>query len=61
MYGEKVMDDAGYMGGDPLMQLIQRKKHYKLAGQDKLKISADLHEVGERVTRVKQIFSELAG
>ena len=25
MYGEKVMDDAGYMGGDPLMQLIQRK------------------------------------
>ena len=25
MYGEKVMADAGYMGGDPLMQLIQRK------------------------------------
>ena len=25
MYAEKVMDDAGYMGGDPLMQLIQRK------------------------------------
>jgi uncharacterized protein (DUF885 family) len=25
MYGEKVMDDAGYMGGDPLMKLIQRK------------------------------------
>ncbi|MHB8912548.1 MAG: DUF885 domain-containing protein [Lysobacter sp.] len=25
MYGEKVMDDAGYMDGDPLMQLIQRK------------------------------------
>lgn len=25
MYGEKVMADAGYMDGDPLMQLIQRK------------------------------------
>ncbi|HEU0307462.1 MAG TPA: DUF885 domain-containing protein, partial [Lysobacter sp.] len=25
MYGEKVMDDADYMGGDPLMKLIQRK------------------------------------
>lgn len=25
MYAEKVMDDAGYMGGDPLMKLIHRK------------------------------------
>jgi uncharacterized protein (DUF885 family) len=25
MYGEKVMDDANYMNGDPLMKLIQRK------------------------------------
>ncbi len=25
MYAEKIMSDAGYMGGDPLMQLIQRK------------------------------------
>lgn len=25
MYAEKAMDEAGYMGGDPLMQLIQRK------------------------------------
>ena len=25
MYGEKIMVDAGYMDGDPLMQLIQRK------------------------------------
>ena len=44
-----------------VMQLIQRNKHYRLAGQDRLRVSADLHEVGERVTRVKQIFSELAG
>jgi transcription-repair coupling factor (superfamily II helicase) len=44
-----------------VMQLIQRDKHYRLAGQDRLRISADLHEVGERVVRVKQIFNELAG
>jgi transcription-repair coupling factor (superfamily II helicase) len=44
-----------------VMKLIQRNKHYKLAGQDRLKVSADLHEVGERVTRVKQIFGELTG
>ena len=25
MYAEKVMDDADYMGGDPLMKLVQRK------------------------------------
>ncbi len=44
-----------------VMQLIQRNKHYRLAGQDRLKVSADLHEVGERVVRIKQIFGELAG
>ena len=36
-------------------------KHYKLAGQDRIKVSADLHEVAERVARTKQIFAELAG
>jgi transcription-repair coupling factor (superfamily II helicase) len=44
-----------------VLQLIQRNKHYRLAGQDRLRVSANLHEVGERVARVKQIFSELAG
>ena len=44
-----------------VMRLIQRNKHYRLAGQDRIKVSADLHEVGERVTRVKQIFGELSG
>ena len=44
-----------------VMQLIHRNKHYKLAGQDRIKVSADLHEVAERVTRTKQIFAELAG
>jgi len=43
------------------IELVHHNKNYRLAGPDRLKISADLHEVGERVTRVKQIFSELAG
>jgi len=44
-----------------VMRLIQRNKHYRLAGQDRIKVSADLHEVSERVARVKRIFSELTG
>ena len=44
-----------------VMKLIHRNKHYRLAGQDRLKVSADLHEVGERVAKIKQIFGELAG
>ena len=43
------------------MKLIHRNKHYKLAGQDRLKVSADLHEVAERIAKVKLIFSELTG
>ncbi len=42
-----------------VMQLIKKDKHYRLAGQDRLKISADLHEIGERIARVKQAFTEL--
>ena len=44
-----------------VMKLIHKNKHYKLAGPDRLKVSADLHEVGERVARVKLVFSELGG
>ena len=44
-----------------VMQLVHRNKHYKLAGQDRIKVSADLHEVAERVARTKLIFTELAG
>ncbi len=44
-----------------VMRLIERNKHYRLAGQDRIKVGAELHEVGERVARVKQIFTELAG
>jgi transcription-repair coupling factor (superfamily II helicase) len=44
-----------------VMKLIHRNKHYKLAGQDRIKVSADLHEVAERIARVKLVFSELTG
>ena len=43
-----------------VMQMIHRNKKYRLAGQDKLRVEADLHEVAERVERVKQLFAELA-
>ena len=43
-----------------VMQMIHRNKRYKLAGQDKLRVEADLPEVAERVERVKQLFAELA-
>jgi hypothetical protein len=41
--------------------MIHRNKNYRLAGQDKLRVNADLHEVGERIARVKLLFAELAG
>jgi transcription-repair coupling factor (superfamily II helicase) len=44
-----------------IIQMIHRNKNYRLAGQDKLRVNADLHEVGERIARVKQLFAELAG
>ena len=44
-----------------VIKLIQKNRNYKLAGQDRLKVSADLHEVAERVAKVKQIFNELTG
>jgi len=44
-----------------VLQLIQRNSNYRLAGPDRLKVSAELHEVSERITRVKKIFSELGG
>jgi transcription-repair coupling factor (superfamily II helicase) len=44
-----------------VMKLIHKNKHYKLAGPDKIKVSADLYEVSERVMKVKQIFGELTG
>ena len=55
MYGEILPIDAARV-----MQMIHRNKRYKLAGQDKLRVEADLPEMAERVERVKQLFAELA-
>jgi transcription-repair coupling factor (superfamily II helicase) len=44
-----------------VIQLIQRNRSYRLAGQDKLKVSAEQHAVSDRVARIKGIFRELKG
>ena len=47
---------------DPMkiIQLIQSKRQYKLAGQDKLRVETHIEEVGLRVVRVKELLKELA-
>ncbi|RXZ43386.1 transcription-repair coupling factor [Crenobacter cavernae] len=47
---------------DPMkiIGLIQSKKQYKLAGQDKLRIEVEIDDVGERIARVKAVLRELA-
>ena len=42
-----------------VIQLVQQKRHYKLAGQDKLRIEKKLENVQERVTEIKGILREL--
>ena len=42
-----------------VIQLVQQKRHYKLAGQDKLRIEKKLENVRERVTEIKGILREL--
>ena len=42
-----------------VIQLVQQKRHYKLAGQDKLRIERKLENVRERVTEIKNILREL--
>jgi transcription-repair coupling factor (superfamily II helicase) len=46
---------------DPLkiIGLIQTKKHYKLAGQDKLRVESHVPDVAMRVVRVKELLREL--
>jgi transcription-repair coupling factor (superfamily II helicase) len=43
-----------------VLSLVQRKKHYRLAGQDRLRIELKLADVKERVAAVREAFSELA-
>ncbi|MDN0083319.1 transcription-repair coupling factor [Crenobacter sp. SG2305] len=46
---------------DPMkiIGLIQTKKHYKLAGQDKLRVESHVPDVAMRVVRVKELLREL--
>jgi transcription-repair coupling factor (superfamily II helicase) len=43
-----------------VLSLVQRKKHYRLAGQDRLRIELRLPDLRDRVTAVREAFSELA-
>jgi transcription-repair coupling factor (superfamily II helicase) len=43
-----------------VLSLVQRKKHYRLAGQDRLRIELKLPDVRERVAAVREAFNELA-
>ena len=43
-----------------IIALIQKKKQYRLAGQDKLRIDRPIADVKLRVVEIKQILRELA-
>jgi transcription-repair coupling factor (superfamily II helicase) len=43
-----------------VLSLVQRKKHYRLAGQDRLRIELKLPDVKARVAAVREAFAELA-
>jgi transcription-repair coupling factor (superfamily II helicase) len=43
-----------------VLDLVRRKKHYRLAGQDKLRIELKLPDVRARVAAVREAFGELA-
>ena len=42
-----------------IIQLIQKNRNYKLAGQDKLRVAADMPEVKERIAAIREIFGKL--
>ncbi len=42
-----------------IIQLVQQRRSYKLAGPEKLRIDVKLAEVAMRVVRVKEVFKEL--
>ena len=43
-----------------VLKLVQQKKHYRLAGQDRLRIELKLPELRDRVSAVREAFGELA-
>ncbi|WP_426104919.1 transcription-repair coupling factor [Massilia sp. TSP1-1-2] len=44
-----------------IITLIQKNRHIKLAGQDKLKITASMPDLAARVTQIKQTIKSLLG
>jgi transcription-repair coupling factor (superfamily II helicase) len=46
---------------DPMkiIQLIQTKRNYRLAGQDKLRVESSIPDVAMRIVRVKELLKEL--
>lgn len=42
-----------------IIMLIQSKRHYKLAGQDKLRVEQPIPEVAQRIGKVKELLKEL--
>ncbi|MDP1672481.1 MAG: transcription-repair coupling factor [Burkholderiales bacterium] len=42
-----------------IIQLIQKKKNYKLAGQDRLRIETATPDLKSRVTEIRRVFAEL--
>ncbi|HTP94433.1 MAG TPA: transcription-repair coupling factor [Burkholderiales bacterium] len=45
--------------GRRIIQLVQTRRDYRLAGPDRLKVSARMPQVGERIATLKGIFREL--
>ena len=43
-----------------IIKLIQSKRNYKLAGQDKLRIDTPLPDIALRIARIREVFKELA-
>jgi transcription-repair coupling factor (superfamily II helicase) len=42
-----------------IIMLIQSKKGYRLAGQDKLRVETQIDDVAQRIVRVKEVLREL--
>jgi transcription-repair coupling factor (superfamily II helicase) len=43
-----------------VIQLVQQRRHYKLAGQDKLRVEKSIAAVRDRVVEIKQLLRELS-
>jgi transcription-repair coupling factor (superfamily II helicase) len=43
-----------------VLNLVRQKSHYRLAGQDKLRIELKLPDLKDRVTAIREAFGELA-